>query len=291
MNKKEIGALYGAFIGDAMALGPHWEYNTMKIGWKYKDYSTYPTTKRSLYHGKKQAGMQTHYGDQMSLILEYITDHEDFEMNEYKSLWLNLFKDYPHYKDHATKDSLKIFEADDVLVGANSKDFAGPAMKAFLMVDNRYSIEDIQKIMGLTHNYDDSLAHLQLIKDLYEGAKENVKPSEILKNYNGPEDLMTWLTAAKNLLDKDPIKAVKKLGQSCSTRSAFPSVFYLLLKYEDNFEEAIVNNIKCGGDQAARGMFLGFILGALHGIEAIPKKWVEELAVKDTLENYINRNS
>lgn len=291
MNNREIGALYGTFIGDAMALGPHWEYNTLKLNWKYKEFSSYPSCKRSLYHSKKEAGMQTHYGDQMHLLLKYMSESETFEISRYKDLWLELFKDYPHYKDHATKDSLKVFEAEDTLRGADSKDFAGPAMKAFMMLDDRFDLKTIESVMGVSHNYEGSLEHLKLFKKLYQGALNNIKPSEVLKDYKGPEDLMTWLEAARKQADKPAIKAVKKLGQSCSTKSAFPSVFYLLVKYEDSFEEAIVNNIRCGGDQAARGILLGFVLGALHGLEGIPKKWVEDLHCKATLDVYIELNN
>lgn len=286
MNR--LGALFGTFIGDAIAVGPHWEYNTMKLGWKYKDFSTYPTTKRSLYHNKRQAGEQTQYGDQMALLIKYLTEHDTFDIKAYRDLWIGFFKDYPHYKDHATKDSLKIYMQEDVTIGAHSKDFAGPAMKALLFIDN-HSIEEVNTIMNVTHNYDQSLEHLKLMKMLYRNAIQGIKPSEALKDYTGPEDLRTYLLNAKKLLDKDAIRAVKKLGQSCSTRSAFPATFYLLLKFEDNFIMALTENVKCGGDQAARGIFLGLILGALHGFDAIPKRWVDELANKTLIENYVQK--
>ena len=56
------GALIGAFIGDALALGCHWYYDLEE---QHKDYSTwindYTNPKKGRYHENQKAGRITSY--------------------------------------------------------------------------------------------------------------------------------------------------------------------------------------------------------------------------------------
>jgi ADP-ribosylglycohydrolase len=42
-----------------------------------------------------------------------------------------------------------------------------------------------------------------------------------------------------------------------------------------------------GGDNCARDLALGMLLGAAHGIEAIPAAWRERLLAKPLLEGFL----
>lgn len=43
------------------------------------------------------------------------------------------------------------------------------------------------------------------------------------------------------------------------------------------FEAAVVEVVNCGGDADTTGAILGMIAGALHGTEALPKRWLKKL--------------
>ena len=58
---------------------------------------------------------------------------------------------------------------------------------------------------------------------------------------------------------------------------AQPASLYFALRYRDNLERALVANARCGGDSAARGITVGILLGALHGEEALPQRWLDGL--------------
>jgi len=58
---------------------------------------------------------------------------------------------------------------------------------------------------------------------------------------------------------------------------AQPASLYFALRYQDSLERALVANARCGGDSAARGITVGILLGALHGEEALPQRWLDGL--------------
>jgi len=80
---------------------------------------------------------------------------------------------------------------------------------------------------------------------------------------------------ASKLLDTR--KAIAGFGQECSVDAALPGTLHLIAKYEDNLKEGLVENIMAGGDSSARGMFLGFLLGAYNDPDTIPEQWLDDM--------------
>jgi ADP-ribosylglycohydrolase len=63
----------------------------------------------------------------------------------------------------------------------------------------------------------------------------------------------------------------------CAVEAALPSTIHIIAKYEDNLKLALIENIMAGGDSAARGMLIGFILGCYHGLQSIPNEWLSAM--------------
>ena len=80
--------------------------------------------------------------------------------------------------------------------------------------------------------------------------------------------------------------AIGKLGPACSISSALPSVLYLALKHGNDIETAFIENAMAGGDNCARGLALGMLLGAANGFSSIPERWVNELNAYDLLREF-----
>lgn len=52
--------------------------------------------------------------------------------------------------------------------------------------------------------------------------------------------------------------------------SSYPSLIHFAAKYGNDFEEALLANANCGGENVHRGNVLGAVLGAYHGESKIP---------------------
>ena len=94
------------------------------------------------------------------------------------------------------------------------------------------------------------------------------------------------LKKANSVLSENAVDAIGKLGPACSISSALPSVLYLALKYGDDIETAFIENAMAGGDNCARGLALGMLLGAANGFSSIPERWVNELNAYDLLREF-----
>lgn len=78
------------------------------------------------------------------------------------------------------------------------------------------------------------------------------------------------------------------LSPACYIDQSFPAVLYLMARYEDDFEAAVVANTNVGGDNCHRGAILGALMGAAYGLRAIPERWIRGLTCHDEIEREID---
>ena len=81
----------------------------------------------------------------------------------------------------------------------------------------------------------------------------------------------------KFLTEPDQIVIGRRLSTACYVEDAVPAVIYLALKYHHDPEKALIVNTNLGGDNAGRGAVLGALLGAAHGAQGIPDRWIRGL--------------
>jgi len=84
------------------------------------------------------------------------------------------------------------------------------------------------------------------------------------------------LTSMARLWDVGKSSPIK-VGKASPTEGALPGSLYFIIKYQHSLEEALVASASCGGDSAARNTAIGMILGAWHGKESIPARWLSTL--------------
>lgn len=291
MNRsKTEGALWGAFCADAYALGAHWVYDREAIDAAALDWKSHnrPLT---TYHGDKDAGEFTHYGDQMLWLLESVARQKGFDIDLYVRLWHRRMEQYKGYVDSASRATLAMLNEGAGHAGSRDLSAAGrfAPLLYFYADDLKALLEAVAIESAFTHNNpyveQSSLFFAEVAYHLlYEDDLEMLL-HECAKEYD--EEIRYWIEAGVKSKAEPTSSAIAGFGQSCGVDSGFPGVIHLLLKYPDDYKNAIVENVKAGGDSAARGLIAGTLLGARNGVEAIPKTWIDHLKHVEEITAYM----
>ena len=85
----------------------------------------------------------------------------------------------------------------------------------------------------------------------------------------------------QNWQDQEVIGPI--FSPACYIEHSVPSVLYLLAKYENDAEQALIANTETGGDNCHRGAILGALLGAAGGTSVFPSRWIEQLQDRTTI--------
>jgi len=295
MKSSVYGAIYGALVADAFSLGAHWVYEPDEIKEKFPSLDGFydPMTE---YHGSKKAGDFTHYGDQCMWLLESLSLEKEFSLSHFSDRWKEYMQEYTGYIDGASKATLENLNAGKSAIeaGSSSQDLSVVgriAPLAMLYCDEQKEFEDAAVLQSkMTHNSKGVIDTTRFFSQLLYLVLQGYSPkNSILAMLDESEDktLKKWLKTALASVDHDTLEAIKSCGQSCNINGACPSALHLILKYENNYPEAMRQNVYAGGDSAARGMVAGMILGAYNGLSKIPQEWINALSSKDRIEQYL----
>ena len=81
----------------------------------------------------------------------------------------------------------------------------------------------------------------------------------------------------------DDVQAISRIGEGWVAEETLAIGIYCALKYEDDFEKAVIAAVNHRGDSDSTGAVTGNIMGALMGINKIPEKFIEDLELKDII--------
>ena len=292
LTNKQSGLLFGSYCADALSLGVHWIYDSQELANKHGRVTHYMAPGGDSYHPHKQAGDQGHVGDQSLCLLKFLTRERKWDPSNFMDDWLGMWPDYNDYVDGATKATLANIQnqTDKTQGGSDSVEIAGPARIAPLIVFLSNSSENevvkaaVEQTM-LTHRSKEAEESAIF---LAKAGYRLMHGANLLDTLN--ETAPAWAREkADGVLSENSVDAISKLGPACSISSALPSVLYLALKYEDDIENALTENAMAGGDNCARGLVLGMLLGAANGMTSIPNHWVENLKARTDLVDFLNQ--
>jgi ADP-ribosylglycohydrolase len=287
MQNNARAMVLASFTADSLALGVHWIYDASKIAYEYGRVETYIKPKESSYHPTKDKGDFTHYGDQQLVLLESVARKRGFDLNDFSQHWQGFFQNYNGYFDAATKGTLRNFSKgkDPQNSGSPSNDLAGACRIAPLVLcypnDLDELVETAKVQTRMTHRDPLTVRCSEFFARSAWKSLRGIPPAEAVTEVaqeTFPETIIAeWVAEGLESKSMDSISAIGSFGQSCHTSDAFPGVIHLIAKYENDLREGLIQSVMAGGDNAARGMAVGMILGAYLGEEHLPEPWVTEL--------------
>jgi ADP-ribosylglycohydrolase len=116
------------------------------------------------------------------------------------------------------------------------------------------------------------------------------KAAEILKTYKHHKDVLSVVEEVQDYLeDKNlsPTEAVSRFGGDYHGTALEPlgTALFSAALFEDNYENAIRLAVNHDGQSDVCGALCGGLLGAYHGAEFVPKKWVQKLSYLRLIED------
>jgi len=112
-----------------------------------------------------------------------------------------------------------------------------------------------------------------------------------LAGYEGHEETLAAVNRAATLA-AGPIptsEAVGALGAGWVGEEALAIALFCALRHGSDFRSAVCAAANHDGDSDSTASICGAILGAAHGIEALPRPWVDRVERKDLLEGLARR--
>jgi ADP-ribosylglycohydrolase len=104
-----------------------------------------------------------------------------------------------------------------------------------------------------------------------------------------PDALLTPSYVAGTAVDPDvriePAWKVSMVyGMTCAIYHQLPAAYHLAARFPNDFESAVLHAVNGGGENQARAVLTGALVGAQTGLSGIPKRFLEGLDETDKLQ-------
>eukprot|EP00440_Ansanella_granifera_P066980 gb/GFBE01072638.1/.p1 GENE.gb/GFBE01072638.1/~~gb/GFBE01072638.1/.p1 ORF type:complete len:379 (+),score=105.22 gb/GFBE01072638.1/:1-1137(+) len=299
-DAKVIKQAYGGTIQRFMGPGESMGGTTHGIGWGRRN-----------YHPGQKAGDQTDYGEYNLLGLEYLASRKkseataDIDLNSLVPFWQKRLtsESWGAWRCTQTKQTLQQVQqgAPYSQLGGMSNAMSLRHAAAYGVFDTEEAIVKAARTMMFTHRNSEALGGGEFFgrvafRIIHKGLKpreaieqvaasmskwyqdktkqgidkfiEATDPTKPLSKEEFVDDLaMTSMARLWDVGKSEPIK----VGKASPTEGTLPSSVYIILKYEEDLIGGLKANAMVGGDNAARSVAIGLVLGAYHGVKAIPE--------------------
>lgn len=297
-DAKVIKKAYAGTISKYMAPGEQMGGTTHGIGWG-----------RMNYHPGQKAGDQTDSGEYNILVLEHLAKRKAktarIDLNDFVPHWKKRLESntWGAWKESQTKQALQQIAQgmpyERVGGGSNAMHIRHAAAHAVFKTEAE--VVDAAKTVMFTHKQEHALGGGEFFarvthKIIHDGLtpraaidaaakamgkwyvdkakqgidkfKEATDPNKQLSKEEFVDDLAA--TSMARLWDVGKSEPIK-VGKASPTEGTLPTSVYLILKYQDDFVAGVKANAMIGGDNASRSIAVGMVLGAWHGVKAIPE--------------------
>lgn len=294
MTDRRASMLFGALVADAASLGLHWLYDVDQIAaisdrqggavaFTPVDAANFDGGKGYFAHAARPPGALTQYGETLRLGLETVGD-AGIDLAAYQAAFAAFFGPgggYVGYIDRPTRGTL-----DNLSAKVEPSGIDDDQLPAITRVPLAVATEsDVGAAIRITNVNEDAAAYGAVFADVLRRvlAGDAVADALAAAAAGAPRaDVRAALTAAVDHRPADPVAYGDHTGRACHLPMAMPLAFHILAG-AGTYADAVEANIRAGGDNAGRAIIVGAVMGAAHGIPAIPMDWALRLKDGDAL--------
>jgi ADP-ribosylglycohydrolase len=341
VQERAAGAIMGAFIGDAMGLGPHWYYDLDEMRHEYGEWITgYTDPKPGRYHDGLKAGQLSQAGFILKLLLTSLVEKGGYDEADFcrrmdrdllplldgtpvsgpggytsqsiRELWRQRVQQKRPWGE--TGGNADDTEAIERTLALAVRYALHPGRLAGTITSNTMLTQNDSAIVSMTVAYGAVLGMLvkghalntylsgKLMRLVNKGelpfhhiTGDNLqppRPGDPDPSHAGlfasPDALLTPSYMAAAAVDPDiRIEPAWKVsivyGMPCAIYHQLPAVYYLGARFHNDFESAVLHAINGGGQNQARAMLAGALVGAQVGLGGIPQRFIDGLEESATL--------
>ncbi|HEX9080293.1 MAG TPA: ADP-ribosylglycohydrolase family protein [Desulfuromonadaceae bacterium] len=335
IQDRAAGAIMGAFVGDALGLGPHWYYDLAELRRDYGEWITgYTDPKPGRYHAGLTAGQLSQAGFILKLLLASLVERGGYDEADFcrrmdgellplldgtpvsgpggytsqsiRDLWrARVEQKLPWGQTGGHADTTEAIERTLVLGVRYALD---PARLAGSVTANAILTQTDAAVVSMTVAYGAVLGQLvqghpldtrlsgRLMKLVNRGelpfhavTGDNLQPPRPgdpdpprAGRFASPDALLTPSNVAGAVADPDiriePAWKVSLVyGMPCAIYHQLPAAYYLAARFRDDFESALLHAVNGGGQNQARAILTGALVGAQVGISRIPERFLNGL--------------
>ena len=335
LQDRAAGALLGAFIGDALALGPHWYYDLDALRADYGDWiDGYTAPRPGRYHAGLNAGESSQAGWLLELTLRSLVERGAYDEADFcHRIDAELFTRLDGtplcgpggYTSQSMREAWRArvqqqrpwgevggladnTEAAERTLAIAVRYARQPGQLARAVASNTVLTQVDPTVAAMTVAYGAVLGQLvdgrrldaQLSGRLMELVRSGELPFHTVTRagedgvdagaekptpgaFASPDALLTPSNIARAAHDPgvriEPAWKVSLVyGMPCAVYHQFPAAYYLAARFADDFEQAVLHAVNGGGQNQARAMLTGALVGALVGARGIPQRFIDGLA-------------
>jgi ADP-ribosylglycohydrolase len=335
------GAILGALIGDALALGPHWYYNLDELRRDFGPWiSDYTAPRPNRYHAGLKAGQPSQAGYLLTMMLESLVacggyDEADFcrrldeelfpQLNgtpangpggytsqSIREAWRRrVQQNLPWGQTGGHADTTEAIERNLAIAIFYARQ---PQQLAAALTSNTLLTQTDETVVSLTvafgavlsllvqgHQLDTQLSNklMKLVKDgqlpFHAVTADNLQAPQPgdpdpprAGRFASPDALLSPSCMAAAAVDPDiriePAWKVSLVyGMPCAIYHQLPAAYYLAARFHADFESAVLHAVNGGGQNQARAILTGALVGAQTGLSGIPPRFLAGLEDSDHL--------
>lgn len=288
MNRED--ALAGVLVADAAAMGLHWLYDQEQIEtiarsgdvlFRQPDAAVYEGKKGYFAHAARRAGQLSHYGESARIVGQLAVDGQ-YQTDTHRQHFFESFGPCGHYVGYADRPTKQLVarmirEEADIADASGMDDNQMPALCVvaglFAAGQSADTANSAAKVISVNEDV------LAAASALYHCLDEILQGKSLTDALTSSAEAMPGhvgerMREALTLDAYQPLETASHFGLACYVEHSMPVVWHLL-RHATDFESAVRDNIRCGGDSCGRAMALGAIAGLVFGV---PDTLIERMA-------------